>query len=643
MILYRRMHFSYPWCDSLCILQDVPVDLMAHIKSMDTIYRSASLTIVAAAGPDTNAGLPGVRRPRAVSQHTAMVKGYELTTVPELPTFAINSSVWSRRAWTYQELRLSHRIIGFLPDQTYFQCQSTNSQILIYEATIHDCNARRTHTSEMVQKPRKSGRKFKIARSLLGDMMTYTNMVEDFTARELTYESDVLNAFSGMIASFNGNFNNQPTKWISGMPTVALSWCLCWESGKERPPRPGDVVWNATPAPTTRCAEFPSWSWAGWKTRVCMGAHHSPDAHARSAITIVTQEKDVSSGIMGFRQLNQSLHDEYGFHIAPYGSGDETCDMKTGILTFKASCAKLRVARELTEEEGSADPNFMRYRLTLPQDDQTHMGFIALDAEWRRQAPDLLDFVVVHAVDGMRRDRRRDKKQKQKGSGRTSRTPSIAPSPPDYRATEVPTRTNRVEPVANNDPESERSFVEGSIMTHDGFLQPQSENSTHEKRPGSCQEDPTSSEVVQQEIYTNHDCETEQLQNKAGARIDENNYDYGSSRASANGPEQYVIDTSTSLVHASGARRTSESSSIENIETVDSNSDKPLYIPARMRIEPYYSDSEDDDDRISDIQIYLMCVKWVDDIAYRVQIAGGDRSPEDWMKANPVEKIIRLG
>lgn len=59
---------------------------------MDNIYRSASLTIVAAAGSDANAGLPDVRRPRTVTQHVAMVKGYELTTVPELPTFAIESS-----------------------------------------------------------------------------------------------------------------------------------------------------------------------------------------------------------------------------------------------------------------------------------------------------------------------------------------------------------------------------------------------------------------------------------------------------------------------------------------------------------------------------------------------------------------------
>lgn len=81
---------------------------------MDNIYRSASLTIVAAAGSDANAGLPDVRRPRTVTQHVAMVKGYELTTVPELPTFAIESSVWSQRAWTYQEQTLSYRMLGVL-------------------------------------------------------------------------------------------------------------------------------------------------------------------------------------------------------------------------------------------------------------------------------------------------------------------------------------------------------------------------------------------------------------------------------------------------------------------------------------------------------------------------------------------------
>lgn len=106
----------------------------------------------------------------------------------------------------------------------------------------------------MVQKPRKTGRQWAISKSLLGDMLTYTNMVEEFPARELTYDADILNAFSGMMANFNSQFDDRPTSWIFGMPTAALGWCLCWESGKSRPPAPGDTVWNATPAPTIRRA-----------------------------------------------------------------------------------------------------------------------------------------------------------------------------------------------------------------------------------------------------------------------------------------------------------------------------------------------------------------------------------------------------
>lgn len=549
IIFCKEMRFGYLWCDSLCIVQDDPEDLLAHINSMDTRYRCATLTIVAAAGPDANSGLPGVRRPRKVTQNIVMVKGYELTTVPELPTFAIENSVWSRRAWTYQERRLSHRMIGFLPEQTYFCCQSTDTQIPIYEATVHDCDSRRPHTSEMVQQPPRSGRKHKIGKSVLGDMLTYTNMVEEYTARELTYESDILNAFSGMMASFDGLFNGRPNEWIFGMPTAALGWCLCWESAKERPPSPGDVVWHVIPAPTTRRLGYPSWSWAGWKTRVCMGAHHSPDAHARNTMSLITNEKDVESGILSLCAVNQRMHEEYGFHVAPHGTED-ACDLQTGILKFTTSCAMLRVARGHTNEKGSRDPNKMRYRLTLPEDHEVHLGFIALDATWRDQAPDLLSFIVIHAVDPMRSTRRWYRKQKQRDQDRTSRSTLAA--------------------VTSSYHDQSASKVAGQEDESDAFEQPDTQNPPVRKKTYSIK-------------------------------------DKGSSNSS--------------------------------------DSDEPLFVPPGMRVERVNDcpDGEEGDDGISDIQIYLMCVEWIGGVAYRIQMAGGVRSPQDWMKAKPVERLVLLG
>jgi hypothetical protein len=55
-----KMWERFLWVDSLSIEQDDPVHQKRQIDIMDTIYASATLTIVAAAGNHADSGLPGV-------------------------------------------------------------------------------------------------------------------------------------------------------------------------------------------------------------------------------------------------------------------------------------------------------------------------------------------------------------------------------------------------------------------------------------------------------------------------------------------------------------------------------------------------------------------------------------------------------
>ncbi|KAI1373954.1 hypothetical protein F4677DRAFT_184680 [Hypoxylon crocopeplum] len=48
--LVRDIGFRFLWIDSLCILQDDDGDKLQHLPHMDSIYRCASLVIIAAAG-----------------------------------------------------------------------------------------------------------------------------------------------------------------------------------------------------------------------------------------------------------------------------------------------------------------------------------------------------------------------------------------------------------------------------------------------------------------------------------------------------------------------------------------------------------------------------------------------------------------
>jgi hypothetical protein len=102
-----RLGGRFLWVDSLCIIQDNPYDKLSQIYSMDLIYSYAFLTIVAAAGGDANAGLPGANPNSRVYQQKAInLAGTDYLTTSVCgglwPEF-----YWNRRGWTYQERALS--------------------------------------------------------------------------------------------------------------------------------------------------------------------------------------------------------------------------------------------------------------------------------------------------------------------------------------------------------------------------------------------------------------------------------------------------------------------------------------------------------------------------------------------------------
>ncbi|KAE9366641.1 hypothetical protein N431DRAFT_445356 [Stipitochalara longipes BDJ] len=58
--LASMLDTDYLWADTLCIIQDDDEDKKYQIGKMGSIYNSTFLTIVAASGDDSGAGLPGL-------------------------------------------------------------------------------------------------------------------------------------------------------------------------------------------------------------------------------------------------------------------------------------------------------------------------------------------------------------------------------------------------------------------------------------------------------------------------------------------------------------------------------------------------------------------------------------------------------
>ena len=114
---------KYLWVDSLCIIQDDANNKQLQLEIMDEIYNSATLVIVAAAGTDAHAGIPGTNGiPRTSKQRVESVRGTQFVTIQNSVRAAISGSRWARRGWTFQESFFSRRALVFTENEVYWTC-----------------------------------------------------------------------------------------------------------------------------------------------------------------------------------------------------------------------------------------------------------------------------------------------------------------------------------------------------------------------------------------------------------------------------------------------------------------------------------------------------------------------------------------
>lgn len=320
---------TYLWIDALCIVQDDKTQKTRDIENMNVVYSKAFATIVALHGTDADAGLPGVRpRTRPPQKvETLIIKAgsedldyesendgavntdnVEITLVATSPALhlSLEASWWDSRGWTFQERLLSRRCLYFSENYVYFQCGQRDlilSECGINERILNDrdYSAREPKVSitTTLDNPLSELGMSLIDRTAeqkrVATFKAYSSLVDKYTRRQLTYDSDIVNAFMGTFKALEP-FQGQV---LCGLPLLMLDLALLWtpcgrtprrgldldlmraqaeEQGRPLlnqllPTNRGSVLTVYGPSTTSSFDKsvdrrFPSWSWVGWKGAV---------------------------------------------------------------------------------------------------------------------------------------------------------------------------------------------------------------------------------------------------------------------------------------------------------------------------------------------------------------------------------------
>ncbi|EPE31161.1 hypothetical protein GLAREA_04128 [Glarea lozoyensis ATCC 20868] len=298
----RHLGIKYLWIDALCIIQDSASDWEIESKKMGDVYQNALITISAAMSPGSTAGiLTESSREEAVKEH---VMGDMVSSDSSKVSYDGNSGIevylslndkeeetlrnlflsspLSKRGWCLQESILSPRILHYGSKQIYWQCphgfQSADGvpagNLMPDNANLYSAisNVLHQHLQRDVVCKSQHDR-----RPILTD---YYNLVEEYSSRQLTYNSDKFPAFSGIARLLHPVIG---ASYLAGMWSNDFAQGLCWHH-------------EIFQCRHTLSEEAPSWSWAVTTDPILFAHIERKDAPGPYDSTITQHDVKVRGG-----------------------------------------------------------------------------------------------------------------------------------------------------------------------------------------------------------------------------------------------------------------------------------------------------------------------------------------------------------
>ncbi|KAH8693306.1 heterokaryon incompatibility protein-domain-containing protein [Phaeosphaeriaceae sp. PMI808] len=245
----------YLWVDTVCIIQDDAKNKSVAIAQMSSIYMRAVATIIAINGTSADAGLSGVLPTSRNDSAKYVAPGLRLTERTPLErvmneyTYGTNEYVYNTRAWTYQERLLSSRSIIFMKEQIYFQCKT---HLVCEDRNSVDYSTSAIFTLAKARAWSQNNKNASKSYNALDEFRWYEEIIPEYTAKQMGFPADIINAFTGVQTELGVMFN---WTFVEGLPTQLFDLALLWT------PIENVEIRNTTP-------RHPSWSWTGWIGRV---------------------------------------------------------------------------------------------------------------------------------------------------------------------------------------------------------------------------------------------------------------------------------------------------------------------------------------------------------------------------------------
>lgn len=279
----RALGLQFLWIDALCIMQDSAEDWAAEAERMKDVYGGATITI--AATNSTSADY-GIFKSRAISPAACSLEWRSSNPMKSHNVFLRSSSeFWdttmkneplNTRGWTLQESLLAPRTLSYGTQQMIWECLERKVGESGRPVLPGERHRDKNFVQTMIANEFSSWEKMKLAFTRLSlktmpvDWTAVPNswvhshhamnsrwfaIVEDYTGRNLTVQSDILPALSGLASAFQNLLRDE---YCAGLWKRDLVRGMCWTRSRVQK---RDVR-------TIKAGEkegddhLPSWSWA---------------------------------------------------------------------------------------------------------------------------------------------------------------------------------------------------------------------------------------------------------------------------------------------------------------------------------------------------------------------------------------------